>query len=31
MGFSDGATLDIPRGMEIAKKFRLEFLPPTGA
>jgi hypothetical protein len=22
---------DIPRGMEIAKKFGLEFLPPPGA
>jgi hypothetical protein len=36
LGFSDGALSpqqpqDIPRGMEIAKKFGLEFLPPPGA
>jgi hypothetical protein len=36
LGFSDAALSpqqpqDIPRVMEIAKKFGLEFLPPPGA
>jgi hypothetical protein len=29
--FSPQQQQDIPRGMGIAKKFRLEFLPPPGA